>query len=141
MITSSPRLTGCPPGRAPGSLSLLSLQRGRQCLELLSQAPGAERDEKQAISIFQAVLRFTEFKHNFLQFADSFQTMVKPNTTRCGNIRANRHHRGVTEFDCFFPGLRCTLYSEQPSVTSVCSISIALSCGSTSFSPGGSHLS
>lgn len=43
VTTSSPCLTGCPLGRAPGGLSPVSLQRGRQCLELLSQAQGAER--------------------------------------------------------------------------------------------------
>lgn len=46
MITSSLYLTGCPPGTAPGGLCLTNLQRGRQCLELLSQAQGAERDRK-----------------------------------------------------------------------------------------------
>ena len=77
MITSSLHLTGCPPGRAPRGLRLASLQRGRQCLELLSQAQGAERDRKQTISSILVVLWFMKFKHNRLQFANSFQPMVR----------------------------------------------------------------
>lgn len=97
VITSSPLLTGCAWGSAPGCLGVLSL-----------------RDKKQIDGIFPVALWFTEFACNGLHLAHSFQATIRPNTTQCRNTRVNTHHRRVTEFDCFSPlFLGHTLYCSR----------------------------